>query len=161
MGVKEDIIANVKAIADVGRDTLKLSLGSEGNYVKLGGVNRETGAAWRPSPSVMETIIEGISTWLGGNVKPNNQWPVRVVVISGNVVTTDVIVELQQNALVLSLPLHGEIPTGTIFIIKAANVTGCSLNAQGGATIDGQATVALAPYQTVRVYRSGSEWRTW
>ncbi len=166
MTTKTDIITLIKGVADAtGVDAMKVSLGSEGSVVLLGGLMRATGMAWVPEPKSFPIVIEGIAAWLdshGVGGAPGFQ-NIQLIPVAGTILSSSDLVEITSPVLA-TLPLAATVGAGQQIVVKAVSAAGASVGPSGGDTIDG-AAVALtlaAAYDSVRLYAaSPTEWRTW
>jgi len=63
-----DIRDAIRAVADAGSDTSKLSLGTPGSHVRIAGTTYDTGKAWGSGKAV-QMQWEGYSVWFDANIK--------------------------------------------------------------------------------------------
>ena len=166
MTTKTELIALVKAVADAtGVDAMRVSLGTEGSHVNLGGQLRETGAAWVPEPKPFSILVEGLADWLDshGVGGPPAFLSIQVLPIAGAILPTTDLAEI--TAVVAgTLPPASAAGAGQQLVVKAVNAAGASVAPNGGDTIDGVAAplVLAGAYDKVRLYAaSTTEWRTW
>lgn len=167
MSTKTDIIALVKAVADAtGVDAMKVSLGTEGNHVELGGQSRETGAAWVPEPKPFSIVIEGLAAWFDAHGVGGKSGfrSIQVLPVSGPIIPTADLVELTTAAIGAQLPPAAMMSAGDQLVVKNVNAAGSSLIPAGADTIDGVGAPLVMPgsWDVLRLYVGGAtSWRTW
>lgn len=151
MSAKERMIAAVQVVADATDDNdVRIAFGAPGGHLKNAiDEIRPTGQAWKfPNTGTWPIMFEALAEHIHG---------VRRVTSSDDLKTSDSIVELGSNGIVLTLPAASDNFQGR-YIIKAVNTTGTTVVG----TVDGASgPFPVVAYGVLRVYCNGSQWLTW
>ena len=151
MSAKSRLIAVFQDVADAtNNNAARIAFGALGAHLNnLINEIKPTGQAWSNSdtgtwPMALETIA-------------NHIHGVRVVLTSGDLLSSDAIVEFENNGISLTLPAASEDFHGR-YIVKAVGTTGTTVSW----TVDGASgSLPVADYDVLRVYCNGSEWLPW
>lgn len=171
MGIKEDIISRIMAIADESSNVnLIAAIGSIGDHVRLAhGKIVKTGAALDESETkkILPTVIDGIASYLN-SIGTFNFRKITNVTGSYQVQPDDQIIQVVGTlsaGITITLPLVSAVGYGKVVVIKDKGaiapgiITPIEVSGISGQLIDGAVSVQMTvQYSCLNVYSDGERW---